>query len=82
MKEKLDETSFQTDIQQVYDVLKFILSLYPGKNSCYLSFRFELNGHQRKSTPWHFGNSPPMDVIHVLWTILAKNFNGYVSLVV
>ena len=41
-------------------VLTFILGLYPCKTAGNQSFHFELNGHQWKSTPSRFDNSPPM----------------------
>ena len=61
MKGKLHETPFQTDIEQSYGGIDVHLRLMSVSNSCNPSFRFELNGHQWKSTPSRLDNSPPMN---------------------
>ena len=63
MKEKLNETSFETDIQQIYNGFKKnMLSLYFVKIA--LIYRSALNRTgQWKSTPWRFDNYPPMCAI-------------------
>ena len=60
MKGKLDETPFQTDIQQSYGGFDVHIRVISVSNNCNLAFRFELNGHQWKSIPSRFDNSPPM----------------------
>ena len=48
---KLNETPFQTDIHQSYGGFDVHIRLISVESSCNSSFRFELNGHQWKSTP-------------------------------
>ena len=67
MKGKLSESPFQNDIHDprnryryVHRWLKFILHFYLGKTDNNFSFRFDLNGHEWKSTPRCFDKSPPM----------------------
>ena len=46
-------------------ILTIILELYPGKTTVVnLSFHFELNGHQWKSTSSRFDNSPLMSAVN------------------
>ena len=78
MKGKLDETPFQTDIQQSYGGFDVRIRFIPVENSCNLSFRFELNSHQWKSTPSRFDNSPPMQRSNVIETS-PQNNNTYNS---
>ena len=77
MKGKLDETPFQTNIQRSYGGFEVHIRLKTVYNSYNLSFRFELSGHQWKSTPSRFDNSPPMECrylpIPLFFIILIPN---------